>query len=238
MLGSKQKKVNIIPDYVIYDEGQVKLVIDAKSPNENIESGDNVCQVYSYAIHPEIRSCYFALCNGRKLSVFSIFKTTLLKTYIIPNLNDNDRLDLFQKLRMVHLKHEDVMKFDLDFGLFIILNGFSDNMKFIFMDSAIYTIGKLSDNEYTYSFASNDFTDRKLLISIDFSREQYNNLLKLIPPNKADIINSALSRQPYHMTFDEDPPRITSITDGFKPVTIGNTGEEFIPLKLLEFKQP
>ena len=47
-------------------------VLDAKSPNEKVKDSDNVEQVYSYATHPEIRSTYFALCNGKE---FSLFKT-------------------------------------------------------------------------------------------------------------------------------------------------------------------
>jgi hypothetical protein len=34
---------------------------------------DNIGQVYSYAVHPEIRSNYFALCNGVE---FSLFRTS------------------------------------------------------------------------------------------------------------------------------------------------------------------
>jgi len=48
-------------------------VLDAKAPNQKIVNDDNVEQVYSYATHPEIRSNYFALCNGLE---FSCFRTT------------------------------------------------------------------------------------------------------------------------------------------------------------------
>ncbi|MFM2063697.1 MAG: hypothetical protein RLZZ507_3368 [Cyanobacteriota bacterium] len=72
-IGSKKRPINLIPDYVLKVENNFAWVLDAKAPNENIKSGDHIEQVYSYATHPEIRSNYFALCNGVE---FSIFKTT------------------------------------------------------------------------------------------------------------------------------------------------------------------
>jgi 16S rRNA G966 N2-methylase RsmD len=45
-------------------------VLDAKSPKEDINDNDNIEQVYSYSSHPEIRSTYFALCNGIYFSLY------------------------------------------------------------------------------------------------------------------------------------------------------------------------
>ncbi|MFM6200458.1 MAG: DNA methyltransferase [Dolichospermum sp.] len=72
-IGSKKRPINLVPDYVLKVENNFAWVLDAKAPNENIKEGDHIEQVYSYATHPEIRSNYFALCNGVE---FSIFKTT------------------------------------------------------------------------------------------------------------------------------------------------------------------
>jgi len=72
-IGSKKRQVNLIPDYVLKVENGFAWVLDAKSPTQKIVNDDNVEQVYSYATHPEIRSNYFALCNGLE---FSCFRTT------------------------------------------------------------------------------------------------------------------------------------------------------------------
>ncbi|MCL1946672.1 MAG: DNA methylase, partial [Chitinivibrionia bacterium] len=69
-IGSKRRAVTLIPDYAFVLQNCYAWVLDAKSPNQEIASGDNVEQVYSYAAHPEIRSAYFALCNGISFSVF------------------------------------------------------------------------------------------------------------------------------------------------------------------------
>ena len=69
-IGSKKRPINLIPDYTLKVENNFAWVLDAKSPNQKIINDDNVEQVYSYATHPEIRSNYFALCNGLEFSVF------------------------------------------------------------------------------------------------------------------------------------------------------------------------
>ncbi|WP_017292689.1 DNA methyltransferase [Geminocystis herdmanii] len=79
-IGSKKRKINLIPDYLLKIENNYAWVLDAKAPNENIKNGDHIEQVYCYASHPEVRSNYFALCNGVE---FSLFKTTATDTPIL-----------------------------------------------------------------------------------------------------------------------------------------------------------
>lgn len=72
--GSKKKRaIMLIPDYVLKIENSYAWVLDAKGPKENIADIDYVGQVYSYAMHPEIRSNYFALCNGLQ---FALYRTS------------------------------------------------------------------------------------------------------------------------------------------------------------------
>jgi len=71
--GSKKRPVNLIPDYAIKVDNSFAFVLDAKAPRQKIINDDNVEQVYSYATHPEIRSYYFALCNGIE---FACYRTT------------------------------------------------------------------------------------------------------------------------------------------------------------------
>ena len=63
-IGSKKRPITLVPDYALKVESNFAWVLDAKAPNQKIINDDNVEQVYSYATHPEIRSNYFALCNG------------------------------------------------------------------------------------------------------------------------------------------------------------------------------
>lgn len=75
-VGTNKIPIKLIPDYILKVNGVYAWVLDAKSKEQNIDDGENVSQVYSYAIHPEVRSTYFAICNGIK---FIIFKTDSIK---------------------------------------------------------------------------------------------------------------------------------------------------------------
>lgn len=67
---NKKRKITLIPDYLLKVENNYAWVLDAKSPEENVTDSDNIEQVYSYAAHPEIRSTYFALCNGEQFVLY------------------------------------------------------------------------------------------------------------------------------------------------------------------------
>ncbi|KJU82016.1 DNA methylase N-4/N-6 domain protein [Candidatus Magnetobacterium bavaricum] len=69
-IGSKRRQINLIPDYVLKVADNYAWVLDAKAPDKNVTESDNIEQVYSYATHPEIRSTYFAICNGKEFVLF------------------------------------------------------------------------------------------------------------------------------------------------------------------------
>jgi len=70
-IGSQRRQINIVPDYLFEINGKYSWVLDAKAPNENIISGENIEQVYSYSIHPDIQTDIFALCNGKEFAAYS-----------------------------------------------------------------------------------------------------------------------------------------------------------------------
>lgn len=69
-VGSKKRQIILVPDYSLKVENTFAWVLDAKAPNEKVKDSDNIEQVYSYASHSEIRSVYFALCNGIEFSLY------------------------------------------------------------------------------------------------------------------------------------------------------------------------
>jgi len=63
-VGTRKHPVTIIPDYTLIHDNQVLLILDAKSPTEDVLTRNHVQQAYSYAIHPEIsRAPYQALAD-------------------------------------------------------------------------------------------------------------------------------------------------------------------------------
>jgi hypothetical protein len=73
-VGTTDRPARLVPDYVLWRGESAVLVLDAKRPTENVRSGRHVEQAYSYAIHPDIRAPFFALCNGREFVMFDTMK--------------------------------------------------------------------------------------------------------------------------------------------------------------------
>jgi len=71
-IGSKKQKINHFPDYLLEVGGKPYFVLDAKGVKENILVGEHVDQVYFYAMHPDIRTTYYGLCNGKLFTVFHV----------------------------------------------------------------------------------------------------------------------------------------------------------------------
>ena len=67
---NKKREIKLVPDYLLKVEENFAWVLDAKAPNQRVNDDENVEQVYCYASHPEIRSAYFALCNGLEFSLY------------------------------------------------------------------------------------------------------------------------------------------------------------------------
>jgi hypothetical protein len=89
-IGNQQKEVNIYPDYVLYYNGKPIFVLDAKAPNQDIEAGKNVEQVYYYAIHQEIQCRFYGLCNGFNFTIFELSTLTPKLNINLQNLTQTD----------------------------------------------------------------------------------------------------------------------------------------------------
>ncbi|MBI1924774.1 type I restriction enzyme HsdR N-terminal domain-containing protein, partial [Candidatus Poribacteria bacterium] len=88
-IGSQKRKISLIPDYLLVVENKTAWVLDAKSPNEEIKSGSNVEQVFSYAIHPDVRVNRYALCNGREFIAFQIDQTQPILYFHLSEINQH-----------------------------------------------------------------------------------------------------------------------------------------------------
>jgi len=83
-VGSKKRKIEQYPDYLLQINKKTISVLDAKAPNQKCEDDG---QVYGYAIHPEIRAKYFGMCNGRQ---FVLWNTTTSQQILNFNLQEID----------------------------------------------------------------------------------------------------------------------------------------------------
>jgi len=88
-IGSKKRPVNLVPDYLLQVADNYAWVLDAKAPHETITQGDHVEQIYSYAIHPEVRAKFFALCNGREFILFRQEQAKPVLYFALRDMADN-----------------------------------------------------------------------------------------------------------------------------------------------------
>ena len=86
-VGSGDREIRIIPDYLLLAANKPAWVLDAKAPKQTITSGPNVEQTYFYAIHPDIRSRYFALCNGKEFALFEKDRNELALNFHISEIS-------------------------------------------------------------------------------------------------------------------------------------------------------
>ena len=78
---NKRIKANemIIPDYLLYVGSKPHCVLDAKAPTEKIApQTNNERQAFYYAINKEIKTPYYALCNGYNFNLFQTSTQELL----------------------------------------------------------------------------------------------------------------------------------------------------------------
>ena len=88
-VGSQKRKINLYPDYLLKVEDKYAWALDAKAPNQEIRFGDNVEQIFSYAIHPEVRTAFFALCNGKSFIVFKQDESQPVLYFEMADLENN-----------------------------------------------------------------------------------------------------------------------------------------------------
>lgn len=198
--GTRRHPVTIIPDYTLHFEGRPVLVLDAKSPVESVTSPANVQQAYSYAIHPEVRTNHFALCNGRRLAVYNVEAPTPLLD--LPFEEFESRWDDIEKhLAPKYLLKPGLRNFKPDFGSKISRLGMSTNAELIMLGVRLGMFARLSDTGYTAT-VNTEFAGQPHFVSFDFTPEQLPKITAGLPAELAQRFLEALSRAPFQAGAD------------------------------------
>jgi len=233
-IGTKQHKVNIIPDYLLMVDNKYVLTIDAKSPNENIRKGPNLQQAFSYAIHPEIRTSVYGLCNGREICIFT---WTELEPILSIRINeiDNRWKELYNCISPIALTKPHLLDFLPDFGLYWYKSGADRNTVFDFASIFVNQIAKLNDNTYSLSSVINQEGD-SFLVTFDFKKELYKKFLECVPKRIKEKIIRSLTQQPFNIQLDKlDRFNLTIIAE-FGELIHSNDNEKYFPLKVIDFE--
>jgi len=238
LFGSKKRKINIIPDYVLEVEDKPCFVLDAKAPSQEITQGDNVAQAYSYAIHPEVRAWNYGLCNGRSLALFEVNSITPKHVYDLTALNDTTLLDINQKLNPRTIKGNQILDYDLDGGTYLhFVMDIPLTMDLYFTDVLIPILGMITDDHYTVNVVCTDMADRDLMLTFDFDKTLLTKLFGQMSPVAADAIRQSLKSQPFTYNNNTDPPSTHIRCRLTAEPQFSRTGEMFFPLRVTDFPQ-
>jgi len=231
MIGSKKHKIVITPDYTLYWKDKPLMVLDAKAPWEKIYRSKNVEQVYSYAIHPEIRSDNYALCNGLELFIYSIRE---YEPIFRINISDVDsKWDMvFENLHPKYLEFPELKDFLPDFGLYALKAGISAQTKFIFIEYYLQDIIKVEYDLFTSS-SLHEMREKKYAVSFDYDQKILKNILSKIPKNVAKSIRRDLSCQPFRSEIRQ---KIRISCEAYLGDLKEGEFEHFVPLRICKIE--
>jgi hypothetical protein len=236
MFGSQKRKVNIIPDYLISTEKVYRFVLDAKAPSENVTSGDNVAQVYSYAIHPDVRAWNYGLCNGRTLALFEIMSIKPKHEYDLLSLDDAMILDINQKLNPRTIAQNEILDYRLDGGTYLhAVMGIQPGTTMHFPAVPIVNLGKVEENHYSMSVVTTDLASRELCFTFDFDAVMLVKLLTMMSPENAGQVRDSLVRQPFRYVESRGPSLVNIAFRFSQHMQFSTAGEMFLPLEVVDF---
>ncbi len=237
--GTVKKDITIIPDYLLERDGRPAWILDAKAPREAIDTGKNVEQAYSYAMHRDVRTMFYALCNGRR---FTLWHVLHYEPLIDVELKDIAKVWL-SLLDMVGCRSAWPMGikpgFLPDMGMAMTKAGLvaEDNGKKywqMFMEVRVNFIGKLKDDLYTITSAYHQENGSSHMMTFDFPKSVYELFLAEVPEPQRAQIAQALLRQPFKITLGDEGPVVTIVGEiGDKVFT--NENESYRPFIAEEF---
>ncbi|MCF8255979.1 MAG: type I restriction enzyme HsdR N-terminal domain-containing protein [Flavobacteriales bacterium] len=234
-IGSTQRKINIIPDYILETQNGYKWILDAKAPNEDIIKSGNVEQAYSYAINPEIRCEIYGLCNGRHLTVFHISEINPLLIIDVKQIEENWN-EVAQVLSPRYLEKPSLKEFLPDFGMHLLKAGADKTTTLHFVPAWINSISKVNNNDFTF-FSALNFGDEKYGASFDFDKSQYEMFLDALPKEKRRAIDVALQHAPFMLHYRTKEDAFGVIVEAkMGEHFYSNENETYIPFEVVGFE--
>jgi hypothetical protein len=229
-IGSARKEVYIVPDYLMQVEGKNAWVMEAKAPTERIIKTAHVEQAYSYAIHTEIRTNYFALCNGKEFSLYNIQKNDPLFSFPIQFLWQywNDLIRFLSPQTVFITEHS----YKKDLGLHLKRLGFTSTDFLIFYGVLPLSIVRINTDLFSFS-GSATIDGADYVASFDFNMDVMLTLNRLIPEEGFRLLVQPFEGRMIKVDFEK-------VLHLNVKAIIGDTLEEndkeiFLPLIVKEF---
>jgi Type I restriction enzyme R protein N terminus (HSDR_N) len=232
-IGSSRKSITIIPDYLMQVDEKPAWIIEAKSPKEDINDTKHIEQAYSYAIHPEIRVNYFALCNGHHFVLYNISRPKPLFHFSLR------AADLYRNMLKELLSPRNIFiypdeKLSKDLGLHTKRLGFNDSETIIIIGSSPLFIMKYDDNLFSYSAPVGD-EKTAYLGTFDFDLEVAKQLRPIIGEKDFLQLMQPTNGRQLRFNLDRKLNLNIRVTLPEKENLIENDREIYLPLSIKEF---
>ena len=237
--GTRRHGIRVIPDYLLQRDGENVWILDAKNPSETIDSGENVEQAYSYAIHRDIRVFLYALCNGREFIIFHVSAWPAVFRVPFQELTAEDNWNrlLFYVGTRSAMPHGIPLGFRLDYGLHVAKSGVHQGKQevfYVFESVPVLSVAKVEDSLYCVSALYSE-DDLEFMITFDFPPALYDNLLESLSEDIAARMRTALARQPFHFIFEPGTSAPVSVVAALGDHTHTNRNESYRPFVATEF---
>jgi hypothetical protein len=191
MIGSKKHPIHIIPDYLLHSDGRPGLVLDAKRPNEDLVKSKHVKQAYSYAIHPEVRVRFYALCSGNQLAAYDIYGIGPIFVIDFENIErDWDVIASVLSPQSVSFAAE--MHFQPDFGTAVVNMGTRPGFQWLFQFVKFREFMCVRDGLYTMSVGV-PVDDVVHLASFDCDEATFRTILQFTDDENREYIEESIA---------------------------------------------
>ena len=232
-IGSSRKSITIIPDYLMQVNEKPAWIFEAKSPTEEITDTKHIEQAYSYAIHPEIRVNYFALCNGRYFTLYNISRPKPLFHFSLR------AVDLYRSMLKELLSPTNVFTYpdnslSKDLGLHIKRLGFKNSDTILIIGSNPLFIIKYDDNLFSYSSPVGD-EKTAYLGTYDFDLEVAKQLRPILGEKDFMLLMQPTNGRQLQFNLDRKLNLNIRIALPERENLIENDKEIYLPLSIKEF---
>ncbi len=231
-IGSATKKIYLVPDYLLEVHDKHAWILEAKAPTEDILNTKHVEQAYSYAMHSEVRTPYFALCNGRQFVLYHVSKPA-------PVLQFDMRLIASYWDNLVKLLGpKTVLDYDFglkkDLGLHLKRLGFGEFSSLIFPAVPIPFIAHLGEDQYNFSLGMKPDEGDEYVASFDFGNEVMQQLHGRIPEEGFRILTVPFANEIRQVMFADTFYRV-NVDCRVGVDLVENEDEIFLPMLVNRF---
>jgi hypothetical protein len=151
--------------------------------------------VYSYAVHPEVKSQEFGLCNGRQLAVFNVEEAT---PSLLLNFHEFEYrwAEIEKFLLPRYLSNPILRRFAPDFGFKLKQLGLERDADLVMLAVRLNIFARVDGDLFSAS-ANCDFGDAPHCVSYDFDRSLLGDIVAGLPAQLREMFCEALNRAPF-----------------------------------------